>query len=81
MGILELLERIKAGEKLEVIIEWCGIPVKAKLTVKWVAVKNKVICLYIRDCKFRHIFRLSSEPLYIKHRKTDASLYTVRPIQ
>jgi len=69
MGMLELLERIKAGEMLEVITEWCGIPVKIKLTVRWVTVKDKVICLDIRDCKFRHIFRLSSEPLYIKVEK------------
>jgi c-di-GMP-binding flagellar brake protein YcgR len=69
MGVLELLERIKAEERLEVITEWCGIPVKTKLTVKWVAVKDKVICLDIRDCKFRHIFRMSSEPIYIKIEK------------
>jgi c-di-GMP-binding flagellar brake protein YcgR len=69
MGMLEPLERIKAGERLEVITEWCGIPVKIKLTVKWVAVKDKVIYLDIRDCKFRHIFRLSSEPIYIKIEK------------
>ncbi len=67
--MLELLERIKAGEMLEVITEWYGIPVKIKLTVKWVAVKDKVICLDIRDCKFRNIFCLSSEPLYIKIEK------------
>jgi c-di-GMP-binding flagellar brake protein YcgR len=69
MGMLELLERIKAGERLEVITEWCGIPVRIKLTVKWVAVKDKVICFDIRDCKFRHIFRMSSEPIYIKIEK------------
>jgi c-di-GMP-binding flagellar brake protein YcgR len=69
MGMLELLERIKAGERLEVITEWCGIPVKIKLTAKWVAVKDKVICLDIRDCKFKHIFRMSSKPIYIKIEK------------
>jgi c-di-GMP-binding flagellar brake protein YcgR len=66
MGVFEILEQIEAGERLEVITEWCGIPVKMKLTVKWVAVKDKVICLDIVDCKFRHVFRISSEPIYIK---------------
>jgi hypothetical protein len=33
MGMLEILEQIEAGERLEVITEWCGIPVKMKLTV------------------------------------------------
>jgi hypothetical protein len=64
-----ILEQIEAGERLEVITEWCGIPVKMKLTVKWVAVKDKVICLDIVDCKFRHVFRMSSEPIYIKIEK------------
>jgi hypothetical protein len=64
MGMLELLEGIKAGEMLEVITEWCGIPVRIKLTVKWVAVKDKVICFEIRDCKFKRIFCMSSEPIY-----------------
>ncbi len=64
MGVYDLLKDIKEGHSYEVITTWRGLPIRIKLKVKWISLKDRLVSFDFFGCKFRRAF--TEEKVHIK---------------
>ncbi len=64
MNIYDLLKDIKERHSYEVVTTWQGVPIRIKLKVKWVSLRDRFVSFDFSECKFRRAF--AEEKVYIK---------------
>ncbi|MCS7171519.1 MAG: hypothetical protein N3D14_05805 [Aquificaceae bacterium] len=65
MALTDILRDLEKGKEYEVITSWKEIPIRVKLTIRWVSPSERFVSFNFRECKFRHVFS-EKTPVYIK---------------
>ncbi len=65
MTLTDILKELDKERSCEVITSWRQIPIRVKLSVRWVSPQERFVSFDSRDCKFRRVFS-DTVPVYIK---------------
>ncbi len=65
MTVSEILRDLDKEKYCEVITSWKEIPIRVKLSVKWVSPQERLVSFDFKECKFKHAFS-DNVPVYVK---------------
>ncbi|MEJ5339016.1 MAG: hypothetical protein ACK42C_04955 [Aquificaceae bacterium] len=68
MMVADVLKELERERSCEVVTSWRQIPIRVKLSVRWVSPQERFISFDFKGCKFRHVFS-DNVPVYIKVRE------------
>ncbi|ADC89804.1 type IV pilus assembly PilZ [Thermocrinis albus DSM 14484] len=76
MNLYDLIGELREGGSVELLSQWKGVPVRVRMTIKWVSPEERFVSLDMKDCRFRHIFSSPSVYMKLKEVYIEASVFS-----